>query len=87
MGWTIRISVQSGQVLLPTITSRHALGPTQPSYSMVTGSFLAGLKPPDREARHSPRSNTEVKSAWSFASTSQYVFMVWLLGTGTTSQK
>jgi hypothetical protein len=41
---------------------------------MVLGVKLAGS-----EADHSPPSSAEVKNAWSYASTPQYVFMAWCL--------
>jgi hypothetical protein len=46
------------------------------SYPMRTrGSFPGG------EADHSPPSSAEVKNAWSYTSTTQYVFMAWCLVT------
>jgi hypothetical protein len=42
------------------------------------GSFPRG-KRPGREAEHSPPSSAEVKNAWSYTSTPQYVFMAWCL--------
>jgi hypothetical protein len=36
-------------------------------------------KYPGREADHLPPSSAEVKNAWSYTSTSQYVFMAWCL--------
>jgi hypothetical protein len=41
-------------------------------------SFLR-LKRPGREADHSPPPSNEVKNAWSYTSTSPYVFMEWCL--------
>jgi len=38
-----------------------------------------GVKRPRREADHSPPSNAEVKNAWSYISTPQYVFLAWCL--------
>jgi hypothetical protein len=37
------------------------------------------VKRPGREADHSPPSSTEVKNAWSYTSSPQYVFMAWCL--------
>jgi hypothetical protein len=34
---------------------------------------------PGREADHSPPSSVEVKNAWSYTSTTQYVFVAWFL--------
>jgi len=36
------------------------------------------LKRPEREADHSP-TNAIIKNAWSYASTSPYIFMAWCL--------
>jgi len=38
-----------------------------------------GVKWPGHEAAHSPPSSAEVKAAWSYASTPQYIFMAWCL--------
>jgi hypothetical protein len=50
--------------------------PLPHSYSMGTGGFFPGIKRPGREADYSPSSNAEFKNAWSYISTSPYVFMV-----------
>jgi len=42
------------------------------SYSIGTAVFSPG-----HEANHSPPSSAEVKKAWSYTSTSSYVFMEW----------
>jgi hypothetical protein len=47
------------------------------SYSMGTVGSFPGVKRPQREADHSPPSSAEVKDAWSYTSTPQYVFMAW----------
>jgi hypothetical protein len=60
-----------------TTASRTALGPTQPPIQWVPGALSLGLKRPGREADHSPPSGAEVKNAWSYTSTPQYVFMTW----------
>jgi hypothetical protein len=41
--------------------------------------FPWGVKRPGREADNSPPSSAEVKKAWSYTSTPQYVFMAWCL--------
>jgi hypothetical protein len=46
---------------------------------MSTRGFSLEVKRPGREADHSPPSNAEVKNAWSYISTPQYVFMAWCL--------
>jgi hypothetical protein len=49
------------------------------SYPMGTRGSFPGVKRPGREADHSPSSRAEVKNAWSYTSTPQYVFMAWCL--------
>jgi hypothetical protein len=49
------------------------------SYPMGTGAIFLGVKRPGREADHSAPSSAEVKNAWSYTSTPQYVFMAWCL--------
>jgi hypothetical protein len=56
-----------------------ALGPTQPPIQWVPGALSLGVKRRGREADHSPPSSAEVKNAWSYTSTPQYVFMKWCL--------
>jgi hypothetical protein len=62
-----------------TIVVRTALGPTQPPNQWVPGALSLGVKRPRREADHSPPSSAEVKNAWSYISTPQYVLMAWYL--------
>jgi hypothetical protein len=45
----------------------------------VQGALSLGVKRPRREADHLPPSSVEVKNAWSYTSTPQYVFMAWCL--------
>jgi hypothetical protein len=52
------------------------LGPIQPII-WVPGALFLGVKRPEREADHSLPSSPEVKNAWSYTSTPQYVFIVW----------
>jgi hypothetical protein len=59
--------------------SRTALGPTQPPIRWVLGALSLGVKRKWREANHSLPSSAEVKNAWSYTSTPQYVFMAWCL--------
>jgi hypothetical protein len=49
------------------------------SYPMVTRGSFPGVKRPGREADHSPPSSAEVKNAWSYTSTPQFVFIAWCL--------
>jgi hypothetical protein len=46
---------------------------------MDTGALSPGVKLPGREADHSPPSSAEVKNAWSYTSTSPFVFIAWCL--------
>jgi hypothetical protein len=43
------------------------------------GGLFSGVGWLGREAEHSAPSGAEVKNAWSYTSTPQYVFMVWCL--------
>jgi hypothetical protein len=43
------------------------------------GTLSLGVKRPGREADHSSPSSAEVKNAWSYTFTPQYVFMAWYL--------
>jgi hypothetical protein len=52
------------------ISSRPALGSTQPPIKWVPGAKRQG-----READHSPPTSAEVKKMWIYTSTSLYVFM------------
>jgi len=51
----------------------------QSTYSMGTAGFSPGINWPGRVANHSPSSSAEIKNAWSYTSTSTYVFMAWYL--------
>jgi hypothetical protein len=46
---------------------------------MGTGALSLRVQRKGREVDHSPTSNAEVKNAWSYSSTPQYVFMAWCL--------
>jgi hypothetical protein len=55
------------------------LGRTQPPIQSVPEALSLGVKRPGREADHSPSSSAEVKNAWSYTCTPQYVSMAWCL--------
>jgi hypothetical protein len=46
-------------------------------FQWVPGVLSLEVKRPEREADNSPPSGAEVKNAWSYTSTPQYVFMAW----------
>jgi hypothetical protein len=75
---TVRFPVGLGIFLFTTV-SRTALGLTQPPIQWVPGALSLGVKRLGLEADHSPPSSVEVKNAWSYTSTPQYVFMAWCL--------
>jgi hypothetical protein len=52
---------------------------TQAPIQWVPETLSLGVKRPEREADHLPPSNAEVKNAWCYTSTLQYVFMAWCL--------
>jgi hypothetical protein len=83
MGWTVGVSgfdYRRGLgIFLFTTASRTALWLTQPHIQWVTGAVSLRVKRPGRKADHSPPSSAEVKNAWSYTSTPQYVFMEWCL--------
>jgi hypothetical protein len=83
MGWTIRFlgfdSRQGLRIILFTTVSRTALGPIQSHIQWVPTALSPGVKLPGRDANHSLPSSAEVKNAWSYNSTPQYVFTVWCL--------
>jgi hypothetical protein len=58
------------------MSSRPALGPTQPPIEWVPGALSLGVKRQEREADHSPSAIAEVKKMWIYTSTPPYVFMV-----------
>jgi hypothetical protein len=63
-------------VRVPVVSSKPALGPTQPSTQWVSnGDFSPSVKLPGREADHSPPASAEIKKTWLYTSTSPYVFM------------
>jgi hypothetical protein len=55
----------------------YVIYPAKASCPVDTRGSFPGVKPPGHEANHSPSSCAEVKNAWSYTSTSPYVFMAW----------
>jgi len=82
-GWTVGVLAfdyrREMGIFLFTTASRPVLWSTQPPIQWVPGALSPGEKRPWREADHSPPSGAEVKNAWSYISTRQYVFMPWCL--------
>jgi hypothetical protein len=61
-------------IFLFTTVSRPALEPTQLASKGARGLYLV-VRPPMSEADHSPPSSVEIKNAWSYTSTPQYLFV------------
>jgi hypothetical protein len=59
-----------------SISSRPALGSTQPSIQWVPGALSSGIKRQGREADHSTPTSAEVKKMWIYTSTPPYAFMM-----------
>jgi hypothetical protein len=51
------------------MSSRLALGSTQPPMQWVPGTLSLGVTRPGLEAHHSPTSSAEVKKMWIYTST------------------
>jgi hypothetical protein len=66
-------------MFLFTTASRLGLRPTQPPFHWVSVAVSLGVKWPGREADHTPPSSAEVKNAWRYTYTPQYIFMAWCL--------
>jgi hypothetical protein len=60
-----------------SISSRPALGPTQPPIQWVPGALSPGVKLPGRKANHSPPTSAEVTKMWvyQYTSTPPYAVM------------
>jgi hypothetical protein len=71
--------VQQGLGIFLFTMSRTALVSTQPPIHWVPGALSLGVHQPGCEADHSPPPSAEVKNAWSYTSTPQYIFMAWCL--------
>jgi hypothetical protein len=61
--------------LLFAIASMPTLEPNQSPIKQVPGTFTPGVKWPGSEATPSLPSTAEVKNAWSYTSSPQYVFI------------
>jgi hypothetical protein len=57
------------------MSSRPALGPTQPPIRWVPGVLSQGVKRPGREADQSPPTSAEVKRMWIYTPTPPYALM------------
>jgi hypothetical protein len=57
------------KILRFSISSRPALGPTQPPIHRVPGALSPAVKRKGREADHSPPTSAEVKKTWIYTST------------------
>jgi hypothetical protein len=58
-----------------SISSRPALGPTQPPIQWVPGALFPGVKRPGSEADHSPPATAEVKKTCIYTTTTPYAFI------------
>jgi hypothetical protein len=68
--WTTRFRFPASVGIFPFATaSRPTLAPTQPPIQWILGALSPRVKPPGREADHSPTSSAKVKNAWSCTST------------------
>jgi hypothetical protein len=76
-GSRVRFPAGGWEFFFFTTASRTVLGPNQSPIQWVPGSLSLGVKRPGREADHSLPSSADVKNAWSYTSTPQYVFMAW----------
>jgi hypothetical protein len=60
-------------LFLHVVQTDSGVHPT--SYAVGTGGSFPGVKPPGREADHSPPTSAEVKKTWVYTSTLSYIFM------------
>jgi len=79
--WTIGIlgfdSRWRLEILLFTTAARTVLGSTQPPLQWLPGAFPLRIKQLGCGADHSHPPSAEVKNAWNYISSPQYVFMAW----------
>jgi hypothetical protein len=57
------------------MSSRPALGSTQPPIQRVPRAFPPGVKRQRRDADHSPPASAEVEKMWIYTSAPPYAFM------------
>jgi hypothetical protein len=86
MGWMIR-GFESRQGLGIFLSSRPALGLTQPPIQWAPGALSLGVKRQGREDDHSPPSSAKVKNAWKYTSTIRLHGVVLSYSTGATLSK
>jgi hypothetical protein len=70
-----RVRVPVGSTIFNSISSKPALGPTQPPIQWVSGAFSSVVKRPGHEADYSPPASVEVKEIWIYTTTPSHVFM------------
>jgi hypothetical protein len=63
-----RVSRGNDEIFFLTTASTDLM-PSQSHIQWVSAALVPGIKRQEREADHSPPSNTEVKNAWSYTST------------------
>jgi hypothetical protein len=72
----VRVRVPCGvNNLLYSMSSRPALGSTQPPIQWVPGALSLGVKQPGHEANHSPPASAKIKKMWIYTSIPPYAFM------------
>jgi hypothetical protein len=76
-GSGVRFPAGAGNFSLHRV--RNGSGAHPASYPIGTRGVFPRDKAAGREADHSPPSSAEVKNAWSYPSTPQYVFTAWCL--------
>jgi hypothetical protein len=81
MGWTIGVLGFDSRlglgIFLFTITSKMALGSTQPPIQWVTGAPSLGVKRPGVKLTTHLHLVPRSKNEWSYTSIPQYAFMAW----------
>jgi hypothetical protein len=73
--FTVFYYLSPPEIFLFTTSSRPALATTQSPVQWVLGALTLGVKQPRDEANHSPSSSAKVNNAWSYTSTTPYIFM------------